>query len=201
MTLTKVFHPEKGNFKLTSDYVYIASLFALGIATLLHFALDFEFSGFLAFMAFLFVPTSIVTTIWGWNEYYPKHYIAQGSIKLSIADIIIDDQNYALEDVDSLIFDINDFKGKRMRHPYMLPAGPCLAQGDNNFIRFNHNGIDIEVRFLLRSKEELIILGEFLTQLYVNRVAFTETLNGGKSHGLENLNYKEIQEYKKKQLT
>jgi len=201
MTLTKVVHPEKGKFILTSNHIYIASLLASGIALLLHFILDFALSGFLAFIAILFLPTSILTILWGWNEYYPKNYISQGSIKLSISDIIIDNQKYALEDVDSLTFDINNYKGKRMRYPYALPAGPCLAQGDNNFIRFNYKGADIELQFLLKSNVEVKILGEYLTQLYVNGVSFAETMNGGKSYGLENLNYKEIQEYKKKQLT
>ena len=197
----KVVHPTRPRFKITSNHVLVTSLLLSIIPLLVHFIFDYSLGGFLALCAFQFIPISIVTIIWGWNEYYPKCTIHQGSIILSLSAIEIDEQTYNFTDLKNLIFDINDYRGKRLRYPQMTHAGPCLAQGDNNFIRFNHNSTDIEVQFLLRSKEELVILGELLTQLYVNHVAFNETLTGGKSYGLENLNYKEIQEYKRKQLT
>ena len=119
-------------------------------------------------------------------------------LKLSISNIIIGNETYDLTDVENLIFEVTDFKSQRVRYPDRWPAGPCLAQGDNNYIRFTYQGNAITLQFLLRSKEELKTLGEYLTQLFVNRVRFQEILDGGKSYGLEKLNYKEIQEYKKK---
>ncbi len=201
MILRKVIHNERPGFKITSKNVLITSYLICGVALLLHYIFNYSLAGFIGLGAVLFIPISIITIIWGWNEYYPKTTVPLGSIQLSLSTIKIDEQTYDFDDLNNLVFDVNDFRGERMTYPYGVPAGPCLSQGDSNFIRFKHKGIDIQVQFLLRSKEELIILGEYLTELYLNNVAFNETVNGGKSYGLEHLNYNDIQEYKKKHLT
>jgi hypothetical protein len=198
MTLTKLDYPTTNDFKITSEHVCIASMLLAIIPILSHYILGFSLTSFNAIFVFQIIPIVITTVIWGWNEYYPKKYIKNGTITLSFTDITIDDKKYSFDCTSNLTFDVNDFRGERKRYPYRLPAGPCLSQGENNFLIFQHNGIDFSFRYLIKSKGELRVLGEYLTQLYINGVSFKETLTGSKSYRLAHLSYNEIQSYKRK---
>lgn len=129
VTLIKVIQPESIKISITSDHVLILSLGISGIAFFLHFVFEYALSGFLALLATLFLPVSIITTIWGWNEYYPDKYNINGLISLSHLEISIDKEKYLLKELNNLKFHVNEFKGLRLRYPQLFPAGPCLSQG------------------------------------------------------------------------
>lgn len=197
MDLIEILESPLTKHKITSNNVLDLAMGLSAIALCLQFVFEISLNGYVALFAVLSLPVSIITMIWGWNEYFPINYAMKGLISVSLKDISIHNLNYPITELYNLTFDINDFKGMRVKYPSVYPAGPCLSQGINNFIRFNFNGIEYSIQFLLRSETELNDLGRYLNQLYVHKIDFVETYGGGKSYGLKNLNYAEIQEYKK----
>ncbi|MFZ1789526.1 MAG: hypothetical protein WAT92_14500 [Saprospiraceae bacterium] len=201
MRLTIVEFDERKKKKITSANVYSAFMTIGLLICFITIFFDLELEGFLAIILIICCFVPIFTTIYGWNEYYPVDFKIKGSISIRNNGIGINDEFYDYQQIKSLQFLINDCKGERLNTPGLfLDSGPSLSQGVNNKIEFEIKGEKKSLQVQLKSKEELLYLSDLIKELYLARIAFVEKLKNSKSYGLEHLQYKEIQAFKKKYI-
>lgn len=144
----------------------------------------------------------IATNIYGNYEYFPKDFVVISKIFLHRDKVIISNREIELNSIKKIDLDINDWIGKKIVQNFRPHgSGPKLSMGINNTLKIHlNNSEQIELKIQLESNKQFLELGYWVKSLYKSKIEIKEKYEGGKSLGLENLNYKEIQIFKEKYL-
>jgi hypothetical protein len=197
MKLQQVEYTSIRKFRLTTSHVLLVSQIILLSILGINVLLDFQITGILVIILIACIGTPIFTMIIGREEFYPVNFKKIRDINLTDNGIKIDEELFEFKFMKDLLFDVRDFKGKKLRTPALLwHAGPSISQGVNNLISFQYKDDEYKVRFELESEKELTKLGEYISNLYRKEITIVEKYDTLNSYGLKHLNFKEIQEFK-----
>jgi hypothetical protein len=119
-----------------------------------------------------------------------------GRLHLSEDQISINHSFLKLSEIISIKLFITGWKSYK-RSPSRNQPIEGLQNGDKNFITITGKDGVTKCEFFLSSEKHWQLLREHLLSWYRKRMIVSEEATFGKSYGLQNLNYKEIQEFKK----
>ena len=198
MQLRQVEYISNPKFKLTTSHVWWSTQL-LALAILFISAYSGGINLIFVLLLIICILTPIFTMSIGKNEFYPINFEYLEKITLTDNEIKIGEKNLEFKSIKNLEFNVRDFKGKRIQIIGSLKySGPTLSQGVNNVIKFENQNEKYEIRFQLSSKDELSMLGEYISKLYSKEIEFEEKYDTLKSYGLKKLTHEEIKEFKKK---
>ena len=146
------------------------------------------------------VVIPIFTNFYGNYEYFPKNYRIISQIKLDSDTIQLYGFLITFKKIKIIEISVNDWHGKKIvtnLTPYS--SGPKLSRGINNHCKIIYDDSESkEFDFQINSLQHFQELSEWIKNLYQTKIEIKEEYGNLKSYGLEHLNYKQIQEFKKK---
>jgi hypothetical protein len=108
--------------------------------------------------------------------------------------ILIGSQKFDLNSLNKLTIRIWNYDGERYTP---LGRGNQIQKGIDNTLEFEVNGNKYKFTFYLQSELIKTELGNLFKTWYRNGIVFQEFDRTGKTYGLQQLNYKQIQEFKR----
>lgn len=135
----------------------------------------------------------IVNIIKNWVKKDPEgEYVSE--FVLTGDKITLNEKTINTSDISNLKINIGYPKGYKHRHRY----GYIVDSGTRNKIEFTFNDQELSFNFQLFSDFHLQELKKVLELLYVKGIFVSEYYFGQRTYLLKNLNYEEIQDFKKK---
>lgn len=119
-----------------------------------------------------------------------------GEFCISDESISLFDHTYFLPDITSIKISISGWKSYKRSQDRNLPVS-ALHHGDKNFITVITKDENRRCEFFLTSREHWVLLRQHVLSWYCRDMNIIEDMNGARTYGLEYLNYKEIQAFKK----
>lgn len=140
----------------------------------------------------------IYDTFKDWGKLEPEGQLI-GKLIFTPDSLTFHQQIFTTSAIKEIKIDINDFKGhKNWRKKNGIFYTYTVDSGTESRIEINVNGTIQGFHFQLTSKRHLDDLIAVLGHLYLKGINIKEYLHGGRTYLLQKLNYKEIQEFKKK---
>ena len=145
----------------------------------------------------------IATNIYGNYEYFPKDFVSASTISLNEDNVIIDNQEFKLNEIKRIELEVNDWFGKKIvRNVRPYGSGPKLSMGINNSIIIDPvDSKQIKLLFQLESNNQFIELGNWLKSIYKSQIIILEKYDHLRSYGLKHLDFKDIQKFKEEYKT
>lgn len=118
-----------------------------------------------------------------------------GQLQITEDQVELHDQQFQLEAITSIKIFVSGWKNYN-RSPDRQQPISNLHNGDKNFITLEVSGKVFKVEFLLTSQMHWEELRQQVMNWHRKQVKLIEENEAGKTYGLRQLNYKEIQEFK-----
>ncbi|HEX8331745.1 MAG TPA: hypothetical protein VF622_03940 [Segetibacter sp.] len=171
-------------------YLFVA-LMALVIAFLLYLQVIPFFLEIFSIMIWLFAILKYVLQTK--KQVLKKSF---GELRISEDQISIFNNDFSLHEIKSFKLSISGWRSYKRSSDRSQPVSN-MHNGDKNYLTVVVNDQTTKCEFLLISKEHWQHLREHVMNWYYLNLNVSEDNNGGRSYGLECLNYNEIQEFKK----
>lgn len=137
----------------------------------------------------------IICALWydhlAYSREDPSPYFAE-QLTFDIDKIIIGDDVFALEDLENFKLFIIDYDGETSQG-----RGRFILNGTNNHFSFTYRNRTISSSFYITSEVQKDQFKILFKNWYNNKFSFSESSAAGRTYLLNQLNYNEIQEFKK----
>ena len=185
----------------TSMKVFWGAFF---IASIILGLYDYFYNEINAFVVAAIVILLCITFVFAFiislDEHHLIDFIEVGTIEITKSNIIYNFITYSYQDIKSLSFSVRDFKGQNIGSEHGDIGGATLSKGVNNRLTIKTDKDEIVLVFRIDSEAHLNSLADTLKELYRQKIPIKEALGNSRSYGLQHLNYKQIQEFKKKYI-
>jgi len=148
----------------------------------------------LLFSCFIYVIFDIFKD---WGKLEPEGKLI-GKLIFTPHTLTFHQQIFATPDIKDIKIDIHNFRGHKNWHQKWRIHTYTVDSGTESSIEINVNGTIQSFHFQLTSNRHLDNLMNVLEHLYLKGINIKEYLHGERTYLLQKLNYKEIQEFKKK---
>ena len=118
----------------------------------------------------------------------------QAQVKLSKDSIQIGMEEYLIEEIENIGIHIRPIFGDKVTSAWNMYT---IKNGTDNTIEFSYKNKKHKYNFWIKSEEHKIELRNVLKDWYLAKIKFKETLEGNKSYLLDDLDYDQIQVFKK----
>ncbi len=119
-----------------------------------------------------------------------------GKLRITADSITAFGRVYKISELNAILVSFSGWRSYKRSTDRSVPLTD-MHTGDSNFLQFVYKGSENKFEFLLETQEHWQQLRSHVISWYRRNIKVIENAGGGRSYGLEILNYSQIQEFKK----